>query len=194
MDLIKDTVKAGAYVLHEGRFVFMFGYNQARDRLNVVRLGGHREKGGTPVGCAIREVMEESRLDGTVFDAPLTFFETQERRSIIKEPLAKPRPVLIRQQDGAEAGRWTVMYLTHATGALRPSMETQGLLCVDREQLKLLSSGGATIAAMRSSGATILFSVALPEDELMRPTAQVLFLNWLLTEKADCFDSFLRAR
>jgi 8-oxo-dGTP pyrophosphatase MutT (NUDIX family) len=53
---------AGAYVLYDGYFLFMFGFgsNHKDNELGVVRFGGYREKGETSIQCAAREVKEES--------------------------------------------------------------------------------------------------------------------------------------
>ena len=45
LDLEKQTVTAGAYILYNGYFLFMFGFGSKKDtnELGVVRFGGHRE-------------------------------------------------------------------------------------------------------------------------------------------------------
>ena len=66
-DLERNTSAAGAYVLYDGYFVFMFGFgsNHTEHELGVVRFGGHLEEGETIVQCIEREVKEESSLDIT---------------------------------------------------------------------------------------------------------------------------------
>jgi len=72
INLEKNTKAAGAYVLHNGYFPFMFGRSthHKKNELGVVRFGGHREKNETAVQCAVREVQEEASLDVAI-DATL---------------------------------------------------------------------------------------------------------------------------
>lgn len=191
MDLDRDAVKAGAYVLHEGRFVFMFGFNERRDMLGVVRLGGHREKHETPVQCAMREVREECMLDASPFDAPQTFLEQESGRTLVSQALTAPRPVWVKRQTGAMAEKWTLMYLMRGQGALKPCMETQGLLCVDRRALAALCTGRASLRTMRERGAVAHLSAPLPEDMPLTPSPQVRFLHWLLQARPEWLAAYL---
>lgn len=191
IDILKDAVKAGAYVWHERRFVFMFGYGGAENALNVVRLGGHREENETPLECALREVREESRLAAEPYDAPVTYFSEDEKYTVFRGLLDAPRPIFIRQQAEAQPGRWMVMYLTRARGELKPCMETQGLLCVSREELDVLCAGGATIRALREIGAEIYLAAPLPEEEPLVATAYVLMLNELVRSEPEWLMEYL---
>ena len=65
INLEKSTKTAGAYVLYDGYFLFMFGFGSKHkgNELGVIRFGGHREKGETVLQCVAREVREESSVD-----------------------------------------------------------------------------------------------------------------------------------
>ena len=180
MDFDRDIIKTGAYVLHEGRFVFMVGFDEHRDKLNIVRLGGHREPGETPVQCAIREVREECTLEAAPFDAPETFVEAGDGYVPLPEKPDSPRPVLIRQQAGAPPGKLLAMYLMRGRGMPKPHMETQGLLSLDQAALGLVCDGCATLRTLRAQGAGAHLSASLPEEMILTPTPQVRFLRWLL--------------
>lgn len=191
MDLNKNVVKAGAYVLYEGRFVFMFGFNDAKDMLGVVRLGGHREPDETPVQCAIREVREECMLDALPFDSPETFVEGERALTLLSQELIFPRPVWVKQQAGAITEKWTIMYLMRAQGTMKPHMETQGLISVNQNSIDLLCTGHASLRTMREYGAVVRMSVPLPEDMPLTPSLQVHFLNWLLHSRPKWFSAYL---
>ncbi len=64
VDIEINPRTAGAYVLYNGYFVFMFGFgsNHKDNELGVVRFGEHLEKGETAIECVTREVKEESSI------------------------------------------------------------------------------------------------------------------------------------
>lgn len=62
LDTNKNVRTSGAYVLHKNLFVFQVVPTKRRDRLGVVRLGGHREGDETSLETAKREVYEEGHL------------------------------------------------------------------------------------------------------------------------------------
>lgn len=182
---LRQTVKAGALVKLEDRYVFMFGYNQNRDQLRVVRLGGHMEKGETPLQCAQREVREESGLDIKVMDAPFQYTHLEEApetylpceisyadgpKPLYAYPLTRYSP----EENGVVA-----IYLAKGKGTPTPQMETQGLLLLTLTQLSHLCVRPTTLADLRALGAEPILKQPLPEDMPLTPTSIVHFLNWL---------------
>ena len=152
---------AGAYILYNGYFLFMFGFNADKTKLGVVRFGGHVEPGETAFECVIREVKEECSLD-------IEFFRTE--------------PIFVRQ---VVDGKLSVMYLTYGKGELRPSMETQGILLLRREDIENICMKNMTFKEYKESGGKYILVDDLPEDYYLFPHVQLHFLHNLFTSESE---------
>jgi len=172
---------AGAYVLYEGYFVFMFGFgsHHPANELGIVRFGGHREAGETAIECVRREVKEESSLDVTFFENQAIYMENDHGNGYDRtKGSQRVHPILISRR---EENRFSAMYLAHGHGSLVPGAETQGVLFLRREDLGMICSRDTTLREYTENGGKLLLAGDLPESAVLSPHTQIRFLNRLFT-------------
>jgi len=190
INIERHTATAGAYVLHNGYFLFMCGpgQNHAAGELGVVRFGGHREKNETALQCAAREVKEEASLDIAFHGSGVTY--------LMEEGIGKHEKINLREACNpvlvirGERGALSVMYLAHGVGALKPDMETQGILLLRREGIAALCAGKVTLGAYRANGGKLILARPLPDDAVLVPHIQLHFLNRLFGMEPALMDGF----
>jgi len=189
-NLDRRTNTAGAYVLCDGYFVFMFGFgsNHGENELGVARLGGHREKGESAVQCAIREVREEASLDIALYRSPFTYFEqkNEHRKNKGKQ---ETNPILVLKYDN----RLSLMYLAYGSGALRPAMETQGILLLRKEDIAMICADRLTFGAYKKNGGKFVLVQQLPEQAILVPHTPLRFLNKLFDLESEMMAEFMKA-
>jgi len=189
IDIDNRTNTAGAYVLYDGYFVFMFGLSprHRENELGVVRLGGHREKGESAVQCAIREVREEASLDIDLYRNPCTYIEKKNRYQKMKGK-KEINPILALKYKS----KFSLMYLAHGSGALRPAMETQGILLLHRENIAMICGSKTTFGAYKSNGGKCILAQPLPEEATLVPHTQLHFLHALFDLESEMMAAFMK--
>lgn len=82
-DIEANTETAGAFILHDDYFLFMFGRGSHLNdnELGIVRLGGHCEEGETVSECVIREIKEEISLDAILCNNKTTYISDKESQT-----------------------------------------------------------------------------------------------------------------
>lgn len=183
----------GAYVLYDGYFLFMFGFgaNHKDSELGVVRFGGHREKGETAIQCVTREVKEESSLDVAFYDNKHIYIEKENGRDYEKiKGNQDNNPILvIKWQDNSIS----IMYLAYGKGKLVPSMETQGILLLRKEDINLICSKDTTFKEYKDNGGKFILVNPLPEDAVLIPHNQLRFLNKLFTFESELMTNYIKS-
>lgn len=181
------VVTAGAYVVLDGRFLFMVGPTARGDTLGVVRLGGHREPGEAPWSCAAREVWEEAGLAIRPLAPPRTYWFEDGQDDEALAPRCWPAgdrapvaPLLVIRGSGATADRLMPMYLARAEGEAAPLAETRGLLLLSPADVLLLTSAPPTLDRFLGAGGRALLRDTLPGHLPLEPFLQLRLLATLL--------------
>lgn len=191
IDFETNARTAGAYVLNNGYFVFMFGFgtNHKDNELGVVRFGGHLEKGETAIQCVIREVKEESSLDIDFYDNKYIYIEKDNGKSYEKiKGKEDNNPILvIKWQDN----NISIMYLAYGKGKLVPSMETQGILLLRKEDINLICSKDITFKEYKNNGGKYILANSFPDDAILIPHNQMRFLNKLFTLESELMTDYI---
>lgn len=184
---------AGAYILYDGYFLFMFGFgtNHKDKELGVVRFGGHREKGETAIQCVTREVKEECLLDVAFYNNKYIYVEKDNGRDYEKiKGNQDINPILvIKWQDNSIS----IMYLAYGKGKLVPSMETQGILLLRKEDINLICSKDTTFKDYKDYGGKFILVNPLPEDAVLVPHNQLRFLNKLFTLESELMTNYIKS-
>lgn len=191
LDLELFTHTAGAYVYHNGYFLFMFGFgsNHPKNELGIVRFGGHREKGESAIQCVRREVEEEASLDVTFYNNEYTYVEKSDRQGYEKIQMHhQHKPILILR---GENDKLSLMYLTYGHGTLTPKMETQGILFLRKEDIQRICARTTTFWEYKDSGGKFLLVDALPETAVLSPHTQIRFLNDLFSLEKNLMERYM---
>lgn len=188
--MMEQVVKAGAFVVYQGRFIFVVGPDRHYPRHGVVRLGGHREPGESPLACAIREVQEEALLAIWPSQPPATYWAAPEG-----EPEAGPWPgagtaadeggevpplLVTYHPESGSRPRQTAIYLAFVDQPPVPAMETRGLLLLTPAQVQLLAHTPMTLAQCLAAGTKGSFRTPLQMGWPLRPSHHVRTLARLL--------------
>lgn len=179
--------KAGSYVIVNGRMAFQMGPTPDKSDLAIVRLGGHREGNETAWECAQREVFEESQMRITplvpsmTFQCPKTTLDTE----IILEPIEnyrapeeQPCPLIIGRHDTIHSV--TDMFLATSDDDPIPSMETQALMLLTRNDVLRLCTETITLEEYQSSGGKVLFGQQVNSKLPLTPFGQLVMLSMIL--------------
>jgi 8-oxo-dGTP pyrophosphatase MutT (NUDIX family) len=140
--VIDPVVTSGVLLRWRDRFVFQTGLNRSGERLGVVRLGGHVEPGETPAECACREAREEANIAVRLVSAPTTHSYEVNAEAFDLVPTSwrsePPMPLLVAAMT-PEPGL-SVTYLAESDDEPRPGAETQALLFLTADEVKLLAT------------------------------------------------------
>lgn len=178
----KHVRTSGAYVLYQGLFPFQVGPTRKGDKLGVVRLGGHREKGESAQDTAIREVFEESSMKINLVTSPITFFKREWNDIAIKIQSSEDvAPILIKGSDSTAS---TAMYLAYSNTVHVPSSETSALLLLSPEDISLICKQKITLEKFIKQGGKALFSQKINFGLPLEPFPQLLFLAELFEKEA----------
>ena len=192
IDININVKTAGAYVLFDGYFVFMFGFgnDHTNNELGIVRLGGHCEINEHSIECIIREIKEESSLDITFFKNKITYY--RKNNSIEYEKAITTQeinPILVL--NGSD-NKYSVMYLTYGHGKLVPQMETQGILLLRKEDVEMICTKNVTLKEYKENGGKFLLAKELPENAVLLPHIQLRFLHDLFELEEDMMENYMK--
>ena len=180
---------SGAYVLYKGFFVFQVGPTKEGDKLGVVRLGGHREGNEIALDTAKREVFEEAQVEITPFNPNTTFhfneWNEEPIRTYINEPVV---PILIK---GYDETSYSIMYLSTTLTHPTPSSETQGLLLLSPENIRLICRKKISLSDYQRLGGVSLLKTELDMDLILQPFPQLIFLSRLLNEESKLMEHYI---
>ncbi|MBT2636896.1 NUDIX domain-containing protein [Bacillus sp. ISL-39] len=185
----KHVRTSGAYIMYKGLFPFQVGPTRKGDKLGVVRLGGHREKGESAQETAIREVFEESSMKIKLVNSPVTFFKKEWNDTAIKiQSSENIAPILVK---GAGPTASTAMYLAYSNTAPVPSSETSGLLLLSREDISLICKQKITLEKFIEQGGKVMLSQKINLGLSLEPFPQLLFLAELFEKEASLIEQVI---
>ncbi|WP_077605197.1 NUDIX hydrolase [Oceanobacillus sojae] len=191
MDTIMGNVRtAGAYVFYNDLFVFQVGPTKKGNKLGVVRLGGHREKGEEALETAEREVMEEAAMQITPVDSPVTYllnnWDEKGGTVQLKEQI---NPVLIK---GNQKEGFTVMYMSFAESKPMPSSESKGILMLSPKEMEVICNQTITLNELIQQKGRAILTEGFNKDLVLEPFPQLLFLSKLLKQKPGYLKTLLQ--
>ncbi|QIW19615.1 NUDIX domain-containing protein [Bacillus thuringiensis] len=185
----KNVRTSGAYVMYKNLFVFQVGPTSKGDTLGVVRLGGHKEANETAVETAKREVKEEASIDITILNSPITYYKenwnAQSKKVKIENEV---NPILIIDSPDETL---STMYMAHAENEPTPSSETNGLLLLSLNDIRLICSKEITLNDYIKQGGFAILKEKMDKELILQPFPQLLFLEELLKEDLVLFQQFL---
>lgn len=183
---MEQIVKAGAFVIFQGRFIFVVGPDGPHPRHGVVRLGGHRESGESPLACAIREVREEASLQIEPVRPPATYWATPGgglAAGLWAGEADEVPPLLVTyHQEGGRRSRATAIYLAYTDQAPRPAMETRGLLLLAPDQVRQVAHTPMTLRECLAAGGEAILQAETDLDWPLHPSHQVKALDRLMEQ------------
>lgn len=187
LDTGTRVVTAGAYVWIRDRVPFMIGPSPRRNRLAVVRLGGHREPWESPWQCAEREVREEAAIEIAPIRPPATYWLRSPDDPRALDPASWPAdedtecaPVLVFENSNVPGASLSVMYLARSTSIPAPSAEARGLLLLSSTDIVRIASGPVSLDDYRSGGGQALLRDPYPGHLILEPLVQLRVLAHLL--------------
>ncbi|MED2793263.1 NUDIX hydrolase [Bacillus wiedmannii] len=185
----KNVRTSGAYVMYKNLFVFQVGPTSKGDTLGVVRLGGHKEADETAVETAKREVKEEASIDITILNSPTTFYKKNWNAQSKKIKLENEiNPILIIDSPDKSL---SIMYMAHAENEPTPSSETNGLLLLSVNDIRLICSKEITLNDYIKQDGIAVLKEKMNKDLILQPYPQLMFLAGLLKEDPVLFQNFL---
>jgi 8-oxo-dGTP pyrophosphatase MutT (NUDIX family) len=180
--MTEPVVTSGVVLRWRDRFVFQTGLNRARDRLGVVRLGGHVEPDETAAACAVREAQEEANVAVRLISATTTHGYVVNAESFDLLPASwrgeAPAPLLVASMT-PEPGS-SITYLAETEDEPRPGSETQALVFLTADEVELLTSTPTTLGAFLVAGGVIVEAFPLPRELVLFPHGQLRALARLL--------------
>jgi len=126
-DILKSLKTAGVFVLSENKFAFMIGPNKTKDKLGIVRFGGHIENNENVFECISRELYEEASAYINIVSSPTTYYKQSwdnEYIEIIDNIYFNINPLIIV----GDVDYSTVIFLGYPQEELKPSHETSGII------------------------------------------------------------------
>ena len=185
MNIHKNVITSGAYVLYQGLFIFQVGPTKEGDTLGVVRLGGHVEPNESPLETAIREVFEEASMRINTMTSPITYHLSNwgSKPSIVQlnEEIA---PILVK---GNKQEPLSIMYLSYSESEPIPSSETNGLLLLSPENVQFICTNKITLNDFIKKNGKVILQGDINGDLLLTPFPQLIFLSKLLKDHPDLF-------
>ncbi|MFZ7759367.1 NUDIX hydrolase [Bacillus thuringiensis] len=185
----KNVRTAGAYVIYKNLFVFQVGPTNKGDTLGVVRLGGHKEGDETAVETAKREVKEEATIDIAILSSPCTYYkknwDAQSKKIKVENEI---NPILIIDSPDETL---STMYMAHAENKPTPSSETNGLLLLSVNDIRLISSKGITLNEYIKQGGIAVLKEKMNKELILQPFPQLMFLAELLKNDPVLLQQFL---
>lgn len=184
----KNVRTAGAYVIYKNLFVFQVGPTNKGDTLGVVRLGGHKEGDETAVETAKREVKEEATIDIAILSSPCTYYkknwDAQSKKIIVENEI---NPILIIDSRDETL---STMYMAYAENEPTPSSETNGLLLLSVNDIRLICSKEITLNDYIKQDGIAVLKEKMNKELILQPFPQLMFLAELLKKILYCFNSF----
>nr|EEK64572.1 NUDIX hydrolase [Bacillus wiedmannii] len=175
--------------MYKNLFVFQVGPTSKGDTLGVVRLGGHKEADETAVETAKREVKEEASIDITILNSPTTFYKKNWNAQSKKIKLENEiNPILIIDSPDKSL---SIMYMAHAENEPTPSSETNGLLLLSVNDIRLICSKEITLNDYIKQDGIAVLKEKMNKDLILKPYRQLMFLAGLLKEDPVLFQKFL---
>lgn len=189
MIITTNARTCGAYVLYNGLFLFQVGPTKEGDKLGVVRLGGHREGKEAAWETAKREVFEEAQVEITAFNPNTTYYLNEWNEEPAKVTIHEPVvPILIK---GNEESSYSIMYLSHAFTRPAPSSESQGLLLLSPENVRLICRKKLSLSDYHELDGVSILKTELDRNLLLQPFPQLLFLSQLLDEEPELMERYI---
>ncbi|MDI6676726.1 NUDIX domain-containing protein [Bacillus wiedmannii] len=185
----KNVRTAGAYVMYKNLFVFQVGPTNKGDTLGVVRLGGHKEGDETAVETAKREVKEEATIDIAILSSPCTYYkknwDAQSKKIIVENEI---NPILIIDSRDETL---STMYMAYAENEPTPSSETNGLLLLSVNDIRLICSKEITLNDYIKQDGIAVLKEKMNKELILQPFPQLMFLAELLKKDPVLLQQFL---
>jgi len=152
-------------------------------------LGGHREGDETALETAKREIFEEAQIEIDLFNPNTTFYLSDWNEEPIKVTINEPVvPILIK---GNEESSYSIMYLSKTLTLPTPSSESEGLLLLSPENIRLMCREKISLYDYHKLDGVSLLKSELDMNLALQPFPQLLFLSKLLNEESELMERFI---
>lgn len=188
--ILNNIRTAGVFILHENSFAFMIGPNKTRDKLGIVRFGGHVENNENIFECISREVQEEASTEVEIIDSPVTYYKRKwdsEECIELDDSLPFTRNPIIVVGDEEHS---TVVFLSYAKGKLQPSCETHGIIYLNRADITKICNTKILLDDFIQAGGRIVEQKELDLNMEMVAGPHLKFLDYLMSRNYQLIMSF----
>lgn len=191
-EIYNSVRTVGAFVIYKEKFAFMIGPNKQKDRLGIVRFGGHIEDSETIYECLHREILEEILTTVEIVNSPVTYYkESWEATSITELDERFP----LEQQPIAVVGDSnlsTMLFLTYANSELRPSSETHGIIFLSKDEVKKVCSDRFTLKEFLENSGKVVEQKIIDYNLEVLVGPHLRFLCSLVVNNESLIDKYIK--
>jgi ADP-ribose pyrophosphatase YjhB (NUDIX family) len=191
-EIYNSVQTVGAFVIYKDKFAFMIGPNKERNRLGIVRFGGHVELGESISECLHREMLEEISTTVKIVNSPVTYYKESWEETLITE-LNQSFPS--EHQPIAVVGdsiRSTALFLSYADSELRPSSETHGIILLSKDEVKKVCTNRFTLKEFLKDSGELVEGKKIDYDMEILAGPHLKFLYFLIENNNKLIDKYIR--
>jgi hypothetical protein len=182
----------GAFVIYKDKFAFMIGPNKERNKLGIVRFGGHVEIGESINECLHREMIEEISTNVKITSSPVTYYkESWEDTSITKLKYSLPseyQPIVVV----GDSIKSTALFLAYADAQLKPSSETHGIIFLNKDEVKKVCSTRYTLKEFLKDNGELAEGKKIDYDMEILAGPHLRFLYFLVENNESLIDKYIK--
>jgi ADP-ribose pyrophosphatase YjhB (NUDIX family) len=191
-EIYESVQTVGAFVIYKDKFAFMIGPNKERNKLGIVRFGGHVEIGESINECLHREILEEISTNVKIISSPVTYYkESWEDTSITKLNYSLPseyQPIVVV----GDSIKSTALFLAYADTELKPSSETHGIIFLNRDEVKKVCSNKFTLKEFLKSNGELVERKKIDYDMELLAGPQLKFLHFLTEDNESLIYKYIK--
>ncbi len=188
---LQNVKTVGAFIVNDSKFAFMIGPNASKDKLGIVRFGGHVEKNEHIYECLLREINEETSSTATIVSSPITYYkgkwEEDDYIELEKDLPLDIKPIIIV----GDSNYLTMLFLAYVNEELKPSNETHGIIYLSISDIQNICNNRLTLNRFIKKGGKIVQQKKIDYEMELYPGPHLKFLNYLLKNNYNVVDSYL---
>lgn len=190
---VLDAFKTvGTYILYEDTLAFMIGPDNSGEKLGIMRLGGHIEKGESYLQALEREVNEEGAIRVKLVSSTDTYYKTNwddtNYCKITNDIAFDIKPLIVT----GNIRRSTAVFLAYAEEEPKPSSEAHGIIFLNKSEIKDICSKKLRLKDFLNNGGKLIQQKEIDYNMEMYAGVHLKFLYNLIENNNGLVQSYMK--
>jgi len=192
LSVLNGFKTVGSFILYKNTLAFMIGPDNTKEKLGIMRLGGHIEENESLLQALKREIKEEGSVEVNLLNSSCTYYkkgwDDSNYYEISNDIDLNIKPLMIT----GDKSYSTAVFLSYTEEEPKPSSEASGIIFLKEEEINEICSKRLRLKDFIDNGGKIIQQKEIDYNMEMYAGVHLTFLYRLILDKNDLVSRYIK--